>query len=66
MRGGDLTAFRSGQVSLDPTLHMKREPFGMIALPAIVYNVGQVRTPILRKKSLRVAARHAVLSAVVS
>lgn len=35
MRGGDLTAFHGGQVSLDPTPHMRREPFGMIALPII-------------------------------
>lgn len=35
LRGGDLTAFHGGQVSLDPTPHMRREPFGMIVLPII-------------------------------
>ena len=35
MRGGDLTAFHGGQVSLDPVPHMRREPFGMILLPVI-------------------------------
>lgn len=31
--GGDLTAYRGGQVSIDPIPHMKREPFGMVILP---------------------------------
>lgn len=35
MRGGDLTAYRGGQVSLDPLPHMKREPFGMVVLPIL-------------------------------
>ena len=34
-RGGDLTAYLGGQVSLDPTPHMKREPFGMVLLPLL-------------------------------
>jgi len=34
-RGGDLTAYRGGQVSLDPRPHIRREPFGMVALPLI-------------------------------
>lgn len=35
MRGGDLTAYRGGQVSLDPLPHIRREPFGMVVLPII-------------------------------
>ncbi|MDQ6827811.1 MAG: site-2 protease family protein [Gemmatimonadota bacterium] len=35
MRGGDLTAYHGGQVSLDPTAHIKREPFGMVILPLL-------------------------------
>ncbi|HET7584495.1 MAG TPA: site-2 protease family protein [Gemmatimonadaceae bacterium] len=35
MRGGDLTAYRGGQVSLDPIPHIRREPFGMVVLPLI-------------------------------
>ncbi len=35
LRGGDLTAFHGGQVSLDPTPHLRREPFGMLVLPII-------------------------------
>ena len=35
MRGGDLTAYHGGQVSLDPLPHIRREPFGMVALPLL-------------------------------
>ncbi len=35
MIGGDLTAYRGGQVSIDPIPHMKREPFGMVVLPLL-------------------------------
>lgn len=35
MKGGDLTAYAGGQVSLDPIPHMKREPFGMVILPIL-------------------------------
>lgn len=34
-RGGDLTAYHGGQVSLDPRPHIRREPFGMVVLPVI-------------------------------
>jgi Zn-dependent protease len=33
--GGDLTAYRAGQVSLDPRPHIRREPFGMVILPLL-------------------------------
>ncbi|MBJ21489.1 MAG: site-2 protease family protein [bacterium] len=33
--GGDPTAYRGGQVSIDPIPHMKREPFGMVVLPIL-------------------------------
>lgn len=33
--GGDLTAYRGGQVSLNPLPHIQREPFGMVVLPLI-------------------------------
>lgn len=35
MKGGDLTAYSGGQVSLDPLPHIRREPFGMLVLPLI-------------------------------
>ncbi len=33
--GGDLTAYKGGQVSLNPLPHIRREPFGMVLLPLI-------------------------------
>lgn len=33
--GGDFTAYRGGQVSLDPLPHVRREPFGMVLLPIL-------------------------------
>jgi Zn-dependent protease len=33
LRGGDPTAYKGGQVSLDPMPHIRREPFGMVVLP---------------------------------
>lgn len=35
MKGGDLTAYAGGQVSLDPMPHIRREPFGMVVMPLI-------------------------------
>lgn len=35
LRGGDPTAARGGQVSLDPRAHIRREPFGMVVLPLL-------------------------------
>lgn len=35
MLGGDRTAYHGGQVSLDPTPHIRREPFGMLVLPLL-------------------------------
>lgn len=38
--GGDLTAFHGGQVTLDPTPHIRREPFGMVLFPLLSYFTG--------------------------
>ncbi|MDQ3995745.1 MAG: hypothetical protein M3303_01870 [Gemmatimonadota bacterium] len=35
LKGGDLTAYRGGQVSFDPLPHIRREPFGMVVLPLV-------------------------------
>src|SRR6187401_878933 len=35
LRLGDDTAYRGGQVSLDPLPHIRREPFGMVVVPLI-------------------------------
>src|SRR3954469_20027172 len=39
-RLGDDTAFRGGQVSLDPIPHIKREPFGMVVVPILSFVLG--------------------------
>jgi Zn-dependent protease len=49
-RGGDLTAYAGGQVSLNPVPHIKREPFGMLILPLLTafligWPFGYARTP---------------------
>lgn len=38
--GGDLTAFRGGQVTLNPIPHLRREPVGLILVPIISYALG--------------------------
>jgi Zn-dependent protease len=35
--GGDQTAFRSGQVTLNPIPHIRREPFGTVVVPILSY-----------------------------
>jgi Zn-dependent protease len=35
MRGGDMTAFEGGQVTLNPLPHIRREPFGMVVMPLL-------------------------------
>ena len=38
-RGGDETAYRGGQVTLDPRPHIRREPFGMVIFPILSYAI---------------------------
>jgi Zn-dependent protease len=57
--GGDSTAYRAGQVTLNPVPHMRREPFGMIFMPLFGvltsgWCVGWASTPF----DPRWAARH--------
>ena len=40
LRLGDDTAHRGGQVTLDPTPHIRREPFGMVVVPILTYVLG--------------------------
>jgi Zn-dependent protease len=37
---GDDTAHRGGQTTLDPTPHIRREPFGMVIVPILSYILG--------------------------
>ena len=39
-RLGDLTAYNSGQASLNPIPHIRREPVGMILMPLVCYAIG--------------------------
>lgn len=39
-RGGDLTAFHGGQVTLEPWPHIRREPFGMVLVPILSFLTG--------------------------
>lgn len=34
--GGDPTAYEAGQVTLNPIPHIRREPFGMVAMPLLM------------------------------
>jgi Zn-dependent protease len=36
-KGGDLTAYETGHVTLDPTPHIRRSPVGMVLVPIISY-----------------------------
>jgi len=40
LRLGDDTAYRGGQVTLDPTPHVRREPIGMVVVPILSYFLG--------------------------
>ena len=40
LRGGDLTAYHGGQVSLDPMPHIRREPFGTVVFPLLSFALG--------------------------
>lgn len=38
--GGDLTAFRGGQATLNPIPHIRREPFGTVIVPILSFALG--------------------------
>lgn len=64
---GDDTAYRGGQVTLNPVPHMKREPFGMVALPLILlftsgYIMGWASAPVDAFWAARNPRRAAVVS----
>ena len=40
MKGGDLTAYHGGQVSLNPVPHIKRSPVGTVVIPLISFVLG--------------------------
>lgn len=68
--GGDLTASRTGQVSLNPIPHIQREPFGMLVLPILTIFMsggsmafGYASTPIDPEWAWRNPGKAAVMAA---
>jgi hypothetical protein len=68
--GGDLTAYRGGQVTLNPLPHIRREPFGMVLIPLITLYwsgnqscFGYASTPIDPFWAIRHPRRAALMSA---
>lgn len=68
--GGDRTAYYSGQVSLNPVPHMRREPFGMIVLPLLALFtshgtmcIGYAHTPIDERWAWNNPRKAALMSA---
>ena len=66
-RLGDDTAYRGGQVSLNPAAHIKREPFGMVVVPLLSYffggwMIGWASAPYNPEWALRYPRRSAVMA----
>lgn len=40
MKMGDLTAYHGGQVTLNPSPHIRREPFGLVLVPILSFLLG--------------------------
>jgi Zn-dependent protease len=64
---GDDTAYRGGQVSLDPTPHIRREPVGMVAVPILSYvfgggMIGWASAPYERSWAIRFPRRAALMA----
>lgn len=64
---GDDTAYRGGQVSLDPTRHIRREPIGMVALPLLTllgggYLIGWASTPYNAQWAMTYPRRSALMA----
>jgi len=66
--GGDDTAYRGGQVSLNPFPHIRREPFGTVVLPLLSFfssgwMMGWASTPFDPVWAVRHPRRQAAMSA---
>lgn len=64
---GDSTAYEGGQVSLDPTPHIKREPIGMVVMPVVSYLangwvMGWASAPLDPEWALRYPKRAALMA----
>jgi Zn-dependent protease len=68
MKGGDLTAYHGGQVSLSPIPHIQREPIGMLVLPLLTaltqgWAIGWASAPYDPHWASRYPKRAAVMAA---
>ena len=66
-KGGDMTAYEGGQVSLDPFPHIRREPFGMLVVPVVSFllwgwMLGWASTPYSPDWARRNPKLHALMS----
>jgi Zn-dependent protease len=66
-RGGDLTAYSLGHVTLDPTPHIRRSPFGMVVVPLISFlwggwMIGWASVPVNRRWAVDHPRRAALMS----
>jgi len=66
-RGGDLTAYSLGHVSLDPTPHIRRSPFGMLIVPIVSFllqgfMIGWASVPVDRRWATDHPRKAAVMS----
>ena len=67
LRLGDDTAYRGGQVSLDPLPHIRREPFGMVVIPLVAFissgwMIGWASAPYDPQWALRFPRRSAIMA----
>jgi Zn-dependent protease len=66
-RGGDLTAYSLGHVTLDPTPHIRRSPFGMVVVPLVSFlwggwMIGWASVPVNRRWAVDHPRRAALMS----
>ena len=66
-RGGDLTAYSLGHVTLDPTPHIRRSPFGMVVIPLVSFlfsgaMIGWASVPVDRRWAASHPRRAALMS----
>lgn len=66
-KGGDLTAYEGGQLSLDPLPHIRREPFGMVLVPLLSFirmgwMIGWASVPYDPEWGRRNPRKHAIMS----
>ncbi|HEX6765902.1 MAG TPA: site-2 protease family protein [Polyangiaceae bacterium] len=66
-RGGDVTAYSLGHVTLDPWPHIRRSPFGMVIVPLVSFifgggMIGWASVPVNRRWAVNHPRRAALMS----